>query len=234
MDLISEYQLERADIDLLMRSIESFLQTFGVRTTFVDMGPVIETKLHGVYQVSRAHAEEDAHHETCVSDGLDVWMHDEIEHVGGECSRLYDLLHVGCGHLFQWAADSTSGLKFFGDEAWAMASRSFLRAPSEEIELVWEYEREAAQLANGNLARILALDGWSFSPGFGGRVQRMFNDYAVTDLDYITTYYRTGEVRSIFDAWRRDSRRIPPIALDFSVRPVRRSNKCVALLSRRD
>lgn len=87
---------------------------------------IVETSIYSeCYHVDRALKDEDAHHETCVSDGLEVWLHDEVEHVGGECSRLYDLLHVGCGHLVQWAAGPESGLEFFGDEAWLMASTLF-------------------------------------------------------------------------------------------------------------
>jgi|GEM_PF-6950254 len=236
MDLISEYQLERIEIERLEQMIRLFLSKRGVRTTLISMEKIIETKLYEqdseAYHVDRAVQNDDAHHETCLSDGLDIWMHDEIEHVGGECSRLYDLLHVGCGHLFQWAASIDSGLAFYGDQAWKMASTLYLKAPEADIQRVWAYEREAAQIAVGNLKHI--LDSSSQSQSFRENVARMFNDYATTDLEYITAYYRTGKVTSIFENWCKNSPTIPPIITNFPIKPVRRSNRCVALLSRRD
>jgi hypothetical protein len=233
MNLTSTYNLNAEEIQTLQSAITEFLNRHGVEVVMRSLEPVIETALYGeVYRVERAVQQDDSHHETCVSDGLTVWAHDEIEQLGGECSRLYDLLHVGCGHLFQWAAGAESGLEFYGDEAWSMASTFYLRAEERLIDRVWRYEREAAQLANGNLDRI--LDEWQFSSEFKKNVARMFNDYAVTDLAYITAYYRTGEVCSIFDKWSRNADRIPPIPVTFAVRPSRRTNRCVALLRHAD
>jgi hypothetical protein len=233
MNLTSTYNLDPIEIDNLQAAIMQFLRRHGVDVVMRSLEPVIETAVYGeVYRVERAVQPDDAHHETCVSDGLTVWAHDEIEQLGGECSRLYDLLHVGCGHLFQWAAGADSGLEFYGDQAWAMASTFYLRAEAKLIDRVWRYEREAARLANGNLDQI--LEEWQFSSGFKHNVARMFNDYAVTDLAYITAYYRTGEVRSIFENWCRNADRIPPLRATFPVRPIRRTNRCVALLRHAD
>jgi len=233
MDLTSAYELDRGSLAEVERAICHFLAGLGVRVSQVSLDQVVETSIYSeVYHVDRALKDEDAHHETCVSDGLEVWLHDEVEHVGGECSRLYDLLHVGCGHLVQWAAGPESGLEFFGDEAWLMASTFFLGRPEEEIQRVWRYEREAAQLANGNLRKVLELV--DLEPAFEERLAAMFNDYATTDLAYITAYYRTGEVRGLFEGWQTGAPVIEPISTDFALRPTRRSNKCVALLSKRN
>jgi len=232
MNLILQYNLDPAEVAALDSEIRAFLATHGVEVSLASLERVVEQDVYSeVYRINRALAEDEGHHETCVSDGKTVWIHDQIEHVGGECSRLYDMLHVGCGHLFQWAAGRESGLSFYGDEAWEMASKFFLKAPEPEIQRVWRYEREAAQLASGNLARI--LEQGRFSSRFREAFACMFNDYAATDLEYITAFYRTGEVRSIFDQWQRGAAVIPSIQSDFRIQPIRRSNRCIPLLSKR-
>jgi hypothetical protein len=232
MNLSTLYQLPKDDVNRLISAAVGFLQRFDVTVHLTNLDRIVETEAYrdgpDVYAVQKAAASDDEHHETCISDGLEVWLHGEIDHPGGECSRLYDLLHVGCGHFFQWSADATSGLSYFGDEAWGMASRSFLRASEQDIQMVWKYEYEAARLATGCLNELLKSGG--FGATLCSRVKRMFNDYAATDLEYITAYYRTGAVKDIFEGWLFDAASIPPLELSFPVRPIRRSNKCIALL----
>ena len=209
---------------------------WGVQVKYLSLEGVIEDLIEdavreNIYKMDRTVRDDNRHHETCVSDGADVWMHDDLGEIGGITGRLYDLLHVGCGHLWQWSADERSGLRFFGDAAWEIGSISHLGASKEELEMVRAYEREAGELAMANLRYILAIN--AFPEEFVRSFCRFFRDYLNTDLDYIVNYYITGKALPFFDRWKMGSPELRAVELGFPMTIKRRSNKCIALVSRR-
>lgn len=224
-DLIGKYNLDKSKLLTLYSYIVSFLSGKGVKVSYTNLENIIETD---IYRVERAIREEDKHHESCVSDGMELWQHEDMEDIGGITGRLYDILHVGCGHLYQWSANGTSNLKFSGDNAWHVGSTFYLGKSEEEIQQVWNYEAEAGVLALANLKNILQQN--NFDKEFSENCIRLFNDYMNTDLEYITSFYRTGEVKNFFAKWQYNSKPLPEININFPLQIQRRTNKCIALI----
>src|SRR5437868_4582829 len=81
-DLILKYKLEREKLFTLYDCIVSFLNKNGVKVSFANLEHIIETD---IYKVERTIKEEDKHHESCVSDGKELWQHENMEDVGGIC-----------------------------------------------------------------------------------------------------------------------------------------------------
>jgi NitT/TauT family transport system ATP-binding protein len=223
--LLEKYNLKEQDVNILVDDIYLFLKNLGIGIIQSNLDRIVETD---IYKVDRVIKDEDKHHETCISDGLDIWIHNDINDVGGVCGRLYDLLHVGCGHLWQWSANENSGLKFWGDNAWHIGSKFYLGANEDTLKVVYEYEREAGELAMANLNLILKNN--KYSPDFRYNISKLFTDYLQTDLEYITNFYRTGIVKNIHDNWKLNANKVEHIHIDFELNPVRRSNKCLALI----
>ncbi len=222
------YSLTEYDLFKLHDYIISYLGDQGITVTLRNLEEVVETE---VYRVTETRTSQEKHHESCISDGLEVYLHNDLEEVGGICSRVYDLLHVGCGHVWQWSANSKSGLRFYGSEAWRIASIFFLGKTDREINLVREYEKEAGILAISNLEIVLQQS--DFRPEFRESCRKFLNDYVQNDLEYIIDYYRTGEVKNFFNGWKFELPELAPVDVSFTIDPVRRSNKCVSLISLR-
>lgn len=224
-ELIERYNLNEGELFILFDDIVSFLKGKSVNINFINLEPIVETD---IYKVDKSFKDEEKHHETCISDGADVFMHNDIDDIGGIGSRLYDILHVGCGHLWQWSSNKQSGLKYYGGYSWKIASRFYLGADEKDLETVWGYEREAGIIAVANLKLI--LKNKNFNEEFKKNVVRFFNDYMNTDLKYITDFYKTGTVKDILEEWQFDSPLLPEIDLNFPIHISRRSNKCIALI----
>lgn len=97
-DLVIHYCLDKNTLFTLYDCIVSFLEEKGVILSYENLDPVVEID---IYATDRVFDEKEKHHESCLSDGQTVWLHDDLEDVGGITGRLYDILHVGCGHLYQ-------------------------------------------------------------------------------------------------------------------------------------
>jgi hypothetical protein len=224
-DLVIKYNLNKKNLLSLYENIVSFLQNKGVNVSYINLEHLIETD---IYKVERLIEETEKHHESCISDGAEVFLHEDIEDVGGICGRLYDILHVGCGHLWQWSSNGNNNLKFFGENAWEIGSTFYLGKSKEEIDTVWHYELEAGIIALSNLKII--LNQCNYTEEFNKNIIQLFNDYMQTDLEYITSFYRTGQTKNFFENWIYNSQKIPNINIDFPLNIVRRTNKCVALI----
>lgn len=222
-----KYNFRDDELLVLLEEIVNYILSKGVKITYANLEPVIETN---VYTISRSIKPEDEHHETCISDGKEIWLHNDLEDVGGIMGRIYDLLHVGCGHLWQWSATAESGFEFYGDYAWEFGSQSFLFATASKISEVWRYEEEASRICMQNLAIILSEK--IFTNSFKNKFLDFFNDYCVTDLHYITNYYKTGKVLGFYDDWKFDADKLPTINANISLKNKRRSNKCIPLIKK--
>ncbi len=225
-ELALKYLLSQESLSVLYSHIVSFLIEKGVKISYIDLEHIVETD---IYKLDREIEKKDQHHESCISDGAEVFLHINMEEVGGICGRIYDLLHVGCGHLWQWSADASSGLRFYGNAAWEIGSVFYLHRPEDEIQQVWRYEREASLLALANLKLILKLH--QCDAQLSQAFIMFFNDYLQTDLEYITSYYRSGKVKDFLAQWKFGSEPLPVIQMDFPIEIKERRNKCVGLIS---
>jgi hypothetical protein len=221
-NLIEQYGLNKADLISLYDNIVSFLEAKGISVSYIDLEKVVETDIYKVDRQIQV-KEEDKHHESCISDGAEVFLHYDMEDVGGICGRLYDILHVGCGHLWQWSANKKSGLQFYGNASWKVGSTFYLGKPEKQIQMVYNYEREAGIIAVANLIIILKQN--NYTQEFVQRVTTLFNDYMNTDLEYITSFYRTGTVKDFFANWQYQSSPLPETQVDFPLHINRRTNK---------
>ena len=225
-DLISHYRLDKQMLHVLYDRIVDFLGEKGVNVTYKNLEPVIESDVYGMTDAIKP---ADKHHESCLSDGREIYLHDNMEDIGGICSRLYDILHMGCGHVWQWSAQTESNLKFYGEHAWSIGSTYYLGASEDKLKEVWDYEEEAGALALANLE--LVLKKYDFNKDFAENIVGFFNDYLKTDLDYITSFYRTKKVANFFDGWQFNARPLRVISPDFKLYIQRRTNNCIALIN---
>jgi hypothetical protein len=223
--LIEQYNLNRDHLLSLYDNIVSFLNEREVEVSYIDLERIVETD---IYKIDRQIDEKDKHHESCIADGSEVFLHYDMEDVGGICGRLYDILHVGCGHLWQWSASEESGLEFYGDKAWKIGSTFYLGRPEEEIQMVYDYEKEAGVIAMANLKLILKQ--FHYSEVFSENTISLFNDYMNTDLEYITSFYRTYQVKNFFEKWQYKAAALPEISVNFPLKIKRRTNQCIALI----
>lgn len=234
--ILRQYNLNAQELTKLFDCIVSRLENDGITVQFSDLGPVIETNIYMSDMLARVdqhkaeQAQEQGHHETCVSDGQTVFLHHDLEDVGGITGRLYDILHVGLGHAYQWGAGETDGLRFYGDAAWDIGSRFFMFASEKELDVVRAYEKEGSRVALGNLQKIFREN--AFSDGFVKEYTRFFIDQATTDLDYIIDYYRTGEARHFFENWHGSSSLLP-LDICTPIAAKKREKPAVPLISRR-
>ena len=158
--ILKKYNLENRQLHYLFDKVSELLVQKGFSIHFQNLEPIVETE---IYRINRELDTKDEHHETCLSDGKNIWLHDNIEDSGGIEGRLYDILHVGFGHAWQWAASSDSGYKYFGQIAWNMATEFYLFKPEDQIQLARDYEEEASKLSYMNLKTVLNLEGFTSS-----------------------------------------------------------------------
>src|SRR5687768_16668675 len=108
-ELLKKYNLDERNLQALFNNIEIYLNEKHIEVIYRNLEEAIEID---VYKIDRAFKNANKHHETCLSNGIKVWLHDNLDEVGGIAGRLYDALHVGCGHVWQWGSDETNGLQF--------------------------------------------------------------------------------------------------------------------------
>lgn len=228
-NLLAEYGITESQLQELFECVVTFLEKKGIVVTYTNLEPVIEEDVYKVIRDSNS-SDGESHHETCISDGKEIWLHNDLEDVGGIAGRLYDILHVGCGHLWQWSANEKSTFVFNGDKAWEMGARTFLFAPDTELQEVRAYEKEASKISIQNLKNIFV--GSKLSKSFQDSFIQFHNDYCVTDLHYIIDYYNTGEVKPFFDNWIKGAPLLPFINTGINLSISRRKNKCVSLIKK--
>ena len=222
------YQLKDYHLELLYEKILARVVTNGATITISDLSRVIEEK---VLLDPDCELPEGVHHETAISNGVDIFLHFQME--DGLIGRIYDLLHLGIGHFTQWNGTIKSDLQFYGENAWQVATKSYLGASPCEIEIAEAYELEAGKIALGNLEEIL-LNATDFSKVTAKNILRFFNDYINTDIEYIINYYHSGILPNFFGCWKFNSKKIPSLTVSKHTikSPRERINKCLPLVRR--
>lgn len=222
-----KYGLNEKTLSVFYDLLVKFVENNGGIIKYVSLEKVIETE---IYDVNPELLKGVDHHETAISNGLEIFLHDDLDEVGFE-ARIYDLLHVGLGHFWQWNAGVESDLKFYDDIAWEFANKFYLGSPDTEIAKVRAYEEEAGTIAL-SLARKILKDASHIMPVHREALLRFYNDYLLTDLDYITHFYKSGELPEIETVWKYSTIMLPEIYVDFSINPRKRDGKCIPLVSK--
>jgi len=182
---------------------------------------------------------------TALSDGQRVLLERDEADVGGPGARAYDVLHIALGHYFQWGSDASSGLRFFGDEAWNVATEHFAGADDSRLQLAREYEYEAHRLSLGHLDQVLAatadraehdatIDAAEKPTADrvvakAAALRQFFIDWMMADLGFLMDYYRGSRRERFAHHWRRDAI-LTPFVLTTPIRAIRRMNLCVPLI----
>lgn len=220
-----EYGLNEKTLLKFYKLLEDFVKSNGGIIKYVNLEKVIEME---IYDVNPELFKGVEHHETAVSNGLEIFLHEDLEEVGIE-ARVYDLLHVGLGHFWQWNAGANSDLDFYDDIAWEFANKFYLGSSDSDIAEVIEYEKEAGIIAL-SLARKLLKKAPHISPAHKNALLRFYSDYLRTDLDYLEHFYKSGELPEIETVWKRSSM-LPSRYVDFPINPKKRDDKCIPLIS---
>ncbi len=222
-NVLKYYGVSDKDIKRLYEKVLTFVKERGVHVIIKSLENAIEFKKDLPTNTKK-------HHETCVSDGQTVYLHNNLHEVGGLKARLYDLLHVGIGHYSQWNAFGNCPLKFSGNGAWETGQINFMGSSEKELSVAKKYEREASWIYIENLKTILSQIN-SFSHKKKARIIQFYTDYAVSDLKYLMTYYRTGKVRKFYDSWIAGNKRFPRVNLNFTLKSKRRNHQCIPLIN---
>lgn len=191
LSILDHYNVNEQDLFRVYAGLVSLVEKNGVKIVMTDMSNMKEEH----------NGEEADHIETCTSDGEVVYLHDQLDDHGGILTRIYDVLHMGCGHIVQWGADQKSGLDWYGDKAWDIGSVFHLNATDEKLAQVSDYEMEASKIALTCLRKVLKetlLD----TPA--DNIFQMYSDYVLSDNKYIINYYKTGVSTNFFDNWLFD------------------------------
>jgi hypothetical protein len=201
---MKQYNVWDNDLFRVFHAIEDHVIASGIHVEIVNLSNATDSW------------EQDADHaETCTSDGLTIYLHNQLADHGGIATRIYDILHMGCGHLIQWWATETSGLERYGDKAREIGSVFHGDSSEQVLQDVERYEFEAWRLGISYLTKIidtLALDGDKQD------IIQMYSDYVRTDKDYIIDYYRTWKSKNFFASRQCDQPIVDliPVPIDFT------------------
>ena len=113
--------------------------------------------------------------------------------------RLFDLLHIGCGHFWQWNSESSqSSLNFTGKKAWEIGSKAYNVTEDEEIlQNIKNYEYEAGNTSKSILELILIAN--DFEEKFQKDFKVFYQHFCESDLHSLLHFCKNGEVVNILD-----------------------------------
>jgi len=185
-EILEHYGVSEEDLHRLYQGLEKLCEKNGIKVVMTDMSKNVEEN----------NGEEADHFETCTSDGEKVYLHNQLQDHGGIMTRVYDIMHMGCGHMIQRAAQQQSGLDRYGDKAWAIGSVFHMGADAHKLREVGEYEMEASELALQCVRDVLAH---TLTDGPAENIVKLYSDYIRSDNHYILDYYKTGKSTNFFD-----------------------------------
>lgn len=92
LSILDHYKVKEQDLFRVCNALIALCEKNGVKIILTDMSKFTEND-----------GDQDADHiETCTSDGEVVYLHNHLADHGGILTRIYDILHMGCGHIVQW------------------------------------------------------------------------------------------------------------------------------------
>ncbi len=180
---ISEaYGIDQSDLHAAYKELEKMAIEAGIDLEYQDLTGFSEDEFYG-----NDVDEEEKHAETARSDGKKLIMEQNLEMAEGIEGRLYDLMHVGFGHMVQWSCDDDN-LLLDSEKAWAIGYRNHDESPDEVLEVVKMYEFEGGILGIQKLKEALT------KTNIGEEDQEMivqyFTDLATADREFIMSHYR--------------------------------------------
>jgi len=169
------------------------------------------------------HEWEDADHaETCTSDGKTIYLHNQLSDHWGITTRIYDIMHMGCGHLLQRWAKEHSWLEYHGDKAWEIGSVFHMWASDELLSKVWDYELEAWTLWVQYLRNIVKKV--SLQDSTPEAIIQLYSDYVQSDHEYIIGYYKTWVSTNFFSHWKFDQPILPETQIPTDITVQKRTS----------
>lgn len=197
--ILNHYKVSEIDLFRLFSAIESTCSDNGIDVVIVDLSQ---------------NPEDDGsdHAETCTSDGQTIYLHNQLKDHGWILTRIYDIMHMGCGHLIQWWAQADSGLTWYGDTAFEIGSVFHDGANEDTLMRVKAYELEAGVLGLSYIDSI--LDTLELTESTKQDIMQLYNDYVITDNKYIIDYYRTWVSTNFFSNWIYDQDMLTLLDLD--------------------
>lgn len=219
-NILEYYKVPEKELANVFEGLKSRAESLGLKVVMADLSELTNVNDPKALEIK---------HDTCQSDGKTVYLHSDLKAVGGNVSRIYDLMHVGLGHGTQWAAGKDSGLEFYGDESWQIATKAYIGASEEDLVAVHKYEEEAGRLGLAHLRKALE-NVTNLNETTANNLAQMYSDYVRRDLNYIMDYYRTGEVVNFFENFEPNQPILKQIAIPENLKPVARENQCIPLI----
>ena len=217
-NILEYYSIPETELEQAFGVLKEYAEKLGLRVTLADLSQL--TKVADPKALNLMH-------DTCQSDGLNVYLHNDLKKVGGNVGRVYDLMHVGLGHGTQWAADENGGLKYFGDASWDIATKAYVGASEPDLRTVHEYEEEAGRLGLEHVRK--ALDDKN-NQEITQHIIQMYSDFVRRDLDYIMNYYRSGEIVDFYSNFEPGLPLLDRITIPAVLKPKSRDNPSVPLI----
>ncbi len=181
-EIASKYNIKEVDLHKTYTILENMAGDLGINLEYSDLSKFIEDEHYG-----NEVEEEDKHAETARSDGKTLLMEQRLELAEGIEGRLYDLMHVGFGHMVQWSSNSDSMI-LGAEEAWAIGYRNHDVSPDQVLELVKLYEFEGGVLGIQKLKE--ALEQTDLEDVVKVNITQFFTDLASADREFIMGHYR--------------------------------------------
>jgi hypothetical protein len=215
--ILQKYNVKESDLFRVYEALVKYVIAAGIVIQQVDLSNLNEGQA----------GEEADHAETCTSDGHTIYLHNQLKDHGGILTRIYDVMHMWCGHLIQWWSDEKQGISRYGDKAWEIWSVFHMGADAETLSHVQKYELEAWQLGLSCLSKILR---WLALDSSAENIMKLYNDYVMTDNDYIIDYYHTGESKNFFSQRQYNTPRLPLLNTNIQFTPLQRTMIDIGLI----
>ena len=190
---IEQYGISEQTIHVLYDAVEKRAREIGIQLEYWDLTGLVEDVLYK----NDVDANE-THSETARSDGKWLFLEQDLVKTGGIISRLYNLLHVGFGHMTQWSTTDPD-MAFTKEQAWALGYRNHDKSPESVLEAMQVYEFEAGMVGIIALQQIGASLP-NITPEELERVVQFFTDFTHADNQFIIDHYRgkKSKVESYF------------------------------------
>ena len=89
-EILEHYRVAEHDLFRLFTAFEELVKNNGMDVEIVDLSHVEDSD-----------TDDTDHAETCTADGKTIYLHNQLKDHGGILTRIYDIMHMGCGHLIQ-------------------------------------------------------------------------------------------------------------------------------------
>lgn len=210
--VLEYYNVSERDLDTIYRAFEGQCKKYLIEVLTVNL----------TWMKEENEWEDADHSETCTSDGKTIYLHNQLSDHWGIMTRVYDIMHMWCGHLIQRWAKENSGLEYYGDKARKIGSVFHMWASDDLLLKVSNYELEAGILWVQHLREI--IKEVILQDSDTESIIQLYSDYVQTDHEYIIDYYRTGKSSNFFKNRKFNQELLPEINLPIVIDIQKRSD----------